>query len=52
MWELVAEGRELLCLRVHVGAGGCVKTGVLEAQSLCGSWRLCQGSCCRELVAM
>ena len=39
MWELVAEGRELVCfrLKVHVGAGGCVKGAfVVEASSLQG----------------
>ena len=47
MWELVAEWRELkfLKLKVLVGAGGYVKgAGMLEAWSLCGSWRLSEGS--------
>ena len=30
MWELVAEGRELVCLKVNVGAGGCLRLEVYE----------------------
>ena len=53
MWERAAEWRGMVCLRVHMGAGGCVKGAVLfEAWSSFGSWRLCEVSWCASDLSL